>query len=77
MQKIVRRKESRKGRLTRLAQALVRYAVPDVYFSQTESLQQVSLPSFKSGDYVCVVPEQIVTLARVENYSVLTNRRGP
>lgn len=66
MQKIVRRGKSRKDRLTRLAQALVRCAVPDVYFSQTERLQQVSSPSFQSGDYVCIVPEQIVTLARVE-----------
>ena len=74
MEKIGNRRKSRKERLTRLAQALVRCAGPDVYFSQAERLQQVSLPSFEPGAYVCIVPDQIVTLARVENYSVFTHR---
>jgi hypothetical protein len=74
MEKTGKRRKSRKERLARLAQALVRCAGPDVYFAQTEQLQQAGLPTFEPGGYVCIVPEQIFTLAKVENYNVLTNR---
>lgn len=76
MENIGKRKKSRKDRLTRLAQALVRCAGPDVYFSRNEGLQPVNLPRPEPVDYTYVVPEQIFTLARVENYSVLA-RRSP
>lgn len=72
MENIAKRKKSRKDRLTRLAQALVRCAGPDVYFSQNEGFQPVNLQPPGPADYMYVVPEQILTLARVENYSVLT-----
>ncbi len=73
MEKIGKQKKSRTDRLTQLAQTLVCCAGPDVYFAQNERLQQVNLPSPESADYMYVVPEQIFTLARVENYSVLTH----
>jgi hypothetical protein len=66
MESINKRKKSRRARLTQLAQAMVRYASPDVYFNQNERLQQVNLPLSASGEYVCIVPEQILTLARIK-----------
>jgi len=74
MEKINKRKKSRKERFTRLSQVLVLYASPDIYFSQAEKLQQVNVPSCELGDYMCIAPEQIYTLARVENYSAFSHR---
>jgi hypothetical protein len=76
MEKINKRKKSRKERFIRLSEALVLFASPDIYFSQAEKLQQVNLPSCELGDYICIVPEQIYTLARVENYSAFSHRSG-
>jgi hypothetical protein len=73
MEKIGKQKKSRTDRLTQLAQTLVCCAGPDVYFAQNERLQQVNLPPPELTDYMYIVPEQIFTLARVENYSVLTH----
>jgi len=73
MEKNGKRKKSRKERLAKLAQTLVGCASPDVYFAQNERLQQVNLPPPEPTDYMYIVPEQIFTLARVENYSVLTH----
>ena len=73
MEKSGKQKKSGTDRLTQLAQTLVRCAGPDVYFAQNERLQQVNLPSPESADYTYVVPEQIFTLAWVENYNVLTH----
>jgi len=74
MEKIIKRKRSRKGRFVRLSEALILYASPDVYFSQTEKVQQANVPSCELGDYMCIVPEQIYTLARAENYSAFSHR---
>jgi hypothetical protein len=74
MEKIIKRKESRKERFTRLSEALILYASPYIYFSQAEKLQQVNVPSGELGDYMCIVPEQIYTLARAENYSAFSHR---
>jgi hypothetical protein len=76
MEKTLKGKKSRKVRLTRLAQALVRFTVPDEYFTQAEGLQPVDQP-LQTGDYVCVVPEQIVALARVKNYPTFTHHSRP
>jgi len=73
MEKIGKRERSRIDRMTQLAQTMISCAGPDVYFAQNERLQQVNLPSPESADYMYVVPEQIFTLARVENYNVLTH----
>jgi hypothetical protein len=73
MEKIGKQKKSRTDRMTQLAQTLVCCAGPDVYFAQNERLQQVNLPPPEPTDYMYIVPEQIFTLARVENYSVLTH----
>jgi hypothetical protein len=63
-----------KGQLKQLAHTLVSCASPDVYFAQNEILQQANLPSSELGDYICIAPEQIFTLARMENYNVLMRR---
>ena len=76
MQKMVERKKSRRDRLTQLAQTLVSCASPDVYLAQNERLQQVNLPSSEAGDYVCIVPEQIFTLARIENHNFIMHPPG-
>ena len=73
MEKIGKQKKSRTDRLTQLAQTMISCASLDVYFSQNETLQQVNLPPPELADYMYVVPEQIFTLARVENYNVLTH----
>jgi hypothetical protein len=73
MGKSGKRKKSA-DRLTQLAQTLVSCAGPDVYFAQNERLQHVNVPPSESGDYVCIVPEQIFTLARIENQNVLIHR---
>jgi len=73
MDTIAKRKKSRRDRLTLLAQSLVSCASPDVYLAPNERLQQVNLPASETGDYVCIVPEQIFTLARIENQNVLMN----
>ena len=70
MKKTDKRRKSRRTRLAKLAQALVRCAGPDVYFAQSEALQQVNIPSWESGAYACV-PEQLFVLASVKNYSRL------
>jgi hypothetical protein len=74
MEKVSKRKKSRKERFIRLSEALVLFASPDVYFSQAEKVQQVNVPSGELGDYMCIVPEQIYTLARLENYSAFSHR---
>ena len=74
MEKNGKRKKSRKERLAKLAQTLVGCASPDVYFAQNDRLQQVNLSLPESGSYMCIAPEQIFTLARVKNYSVLPHR---
>lgn len=74
MESITKRKITRKARLTQLAQTLESCASPDVYFAQNEGLQQVNLPLSESGGYVCIAPEQIFTLAHIENHNVLMHR---
>jgi hypothetical protein len=74
MEKVSKRKKSRKERFIRLSEALVLFASPDIYFTQAEKLPQVNLPSGEMGDYMCIVPEQIYTLARVENYTAFSHR---
>jgi hypothetical protein len=74
MEKIAKRKKSRRDRLTQLAQAMVRCASPDVYFVQNGRLQQVNLPPSEPGDYVCIVPDQIYTLALMESQNVMLHR---
>jgi len=68
MKRIEKRRKSRRTKLTRLAQALRRCAGPDVYFTQSEALQQVNIPSLESGAFACV-PEQLFVLAHVKGYS--------
>ena len=72
MEKIGKQKKSGTDRMTQLAQTLVSCAGPDVYFAQNERWQQANFLPPELADYVYVVPEQILTLARVENHSVLT-----
>ena len=74
MEKIGKRGKSRIDGMTQLAQTMISCAGPDVYFFQNDTLQQVSLPPPELADYMYVVPEQILTLARVEDHSVLTHR---
>jgi hypothetical protein len=74
MEKVTKRKKSRKERFIQLSEALVLYASPDIYFTQAEKLPQVNIPSGELADYMCIVPEQIYTLARVENYSAFSHR---
>lgn len=71
MKSTANREKTRRGRLTKLAQVMVRGANPDVYFAQNERFQQVNLPLPELGEYICVAPEQIIALARIENYNVL------
>jgi len=71
MKKIDKVRKSRRTRLARLAQALVRCAGPEVYFSQSDGLQQVNMPSWEPVAYTCVVPEQLLVLARVKNHGLL------
>jgi len=66
MKKHVARKRSRKGRLTRLALAVLNYASPDIYFDPSQRFQQ--MPVSQSEAYGCVVAEQLSILSRVENY---------
>jgi hypothetical protein len=73
MEKTYKREKSRIDRMTQLAQTMISCASPDVYFSQNETLQQVNLPAPEPTDYTYLAPEQIFTLARVENHSVLTH----
>jgi hypothetical protein len=74
MQKTGKRKKSGTGRLKQLAQTLVSCAGPDVYFAQNDRLQQFNLPSNEPGGYMCIAPEQLFTLARIENHSSLRHR---
>lgn len=74
MQQISKRKKSGTARLKQLAQTLVSCAGPDVYFAQNEGLPQFHLPSGEAGAYTCITPEQIFTLARMENHNVLVHR---
>jgi hypothetical protein len=73
MEKTGKRKKAGTERLTQLAQTMVCCAGPDIYFAQNERFQQVNLLPNEPADYMCVVPERIFTLARVENHSVLTH----
>jgi hypothetical protein len=74
MQKTSKRKIYGTDRLKQLAHTLVRCAGPDVYFAQNERLQQFNLPPSEPGGYTCIAPEQIFTLARMENHIVLRHR---
>jgi secreted trypsin-like serine protease len=68
MKRTDKSRRSRSTRLTKLAQALVRCAGPDVYFTQNEGFQQVNISSWEPGAWTCVVPEQLLVLARVKDY---------
>jgi hypothetical protein len=61
-----------KARMGRLAKALVNCATPDVYFDCGESLQQINVLPFESGDYTAIAPEQLWMLTRVQDFSSLT-----
>ena len=73
MEKVGKREKSRIYRMTQLAQTMVNCPSPDVYFAQNGSLQQVNLPAPEPTNYTYLAPEQIFTLARLENYNVLTH----
>jgi hypothetical protein len=66
MEKIVRRNRRRRARLTKLAQAMIRCASPDIYFAQNDGLQQIGLPVSESAGYACIAPEQIYAVARIK-----------
>jgi len=71
MKKTDKARRLRRPRLTKLAQALVRCAGPDVYLTQGEGFQQVSISSWEPGAWMCIVPEQLFVLARVKDYGRL------
>jgi len=65
---------SRRARLVQLAHALVPCSMRDVYFTGSESFQQISILPFKNGDYSDIAPEQLLILARAKGLSSLTHR---
>lgn len=74
MKKGVMRKRSRKGRLNRLARALINCASPDIYFDPNQRYYQIAMPLPETETYGCVAAEQLSILARVENYDLSSPR---
>jgi hypothetical protein len=74
MEKSSKHKKSRTDHLKKLAQTVAGCASPDVYFAQNDRLQQFDSLPCEPGSYMCIAPEQMFTLARIENHNILRHR---
>jgi hypothetical protein len=66
MKGLTKGRKSGRARLSKLAQAMVRCATPDIYFAQNDGWQQINLPLSDSSQYASIAPEQIYALARIK-----------
>jgi len=64
MKKHIERGKSRKGRLSRLARALLNIGSPDVYCAGGQQFTQITIPFSDTQANIYIVPEQLALLSR-------------